>query len=232
MTKVIGHRGARGLAPENTLAAIAKGLESGVDLLEIDVRVTRDSVPILAHDKSLPSKPKLTIADHTYKELQTVKPDLTTLDEAVRFIAKRVPLMIEVKPGTSTEPVIAAVQTLLHNGWRTQDFLLGSKSQRTLRTLQRSLPQIHKVVIERFLSIKAMLRARQVNTRIIAMNQHFLWFGFVGAMHRRGYELLAYTLNDVKKAKRWYNRGLGGVITDHPEYFTGQFDDTAPVEEQ
>ena len=48
-----GHRGARGLAPENTLAAFAKALAIGVTTLETDLAVTRDGVVVLAHDPDL-----------------------------------------------------------------------------------------------------------------------------------------------------------------------------------
>jgi glycerophosphoryl diester phosphodiesterase len=48
-----GHRGARGLAPENTLNAFAKALEIGVTTLETDLAVTRDGVLVLSHDPLL-----------------------------------------------------------------------------------------------------------------------------------------------------------------------------------
>src|SRR5688572_25982460 len=50
---VQGHRGARGLAPENTLPAFARALELGVDTLEMDVGVTRDGVVVVTHDLTL-----------------------------------------------------------------------------------------------------------------------------------------------------------------------------------
>ena len=48
-----GHRGARGLAPENTLPAFAKAMEIGVTTLELDTAVTRDGVIVVAHDRRL-----------------------------------------------------------------------------------------------------------------------------------------------------------------------------------
>ena len=48
-----GHRGARGLAPENTLAAFSTALEVGVTTLELDVGVTRDGVMVISHDRHL-----------------------------------------------------------------------------------------------------------------------------------------------------------------------------------
>src|SRR5688572_17424704 len=50
---VQGHRGARGLAPENTLAAFEKALALGVDTLELDVGVTKDGVVVVGHDPTL-----------------------------------------------------------------------------------------------------------------------------------------------------------------------------------
>lgn len=55
---VIGHRGAAGLAPENTLAAFAASLDLGVDALELDVHLTRDGTLVVYHDYTL--KPETT----------------------------------------------------------------------------------------------------------------------------------------------------------------------------
>jgi glycerophosphoryl diester phosphodiesterase len=54
---VVGHRGAEGVAPENTWAAIEAGYQAGADFLELDVQLTCDGVPVLFHDFSL--RPKL-----------------------------------------------------------------------------------------------------------------------------------------------------------------------------
>src|SRR5581483_1048754 len=50
---IIAHRGGRGLAPENTLAACARALRLGVDAIEIDVRLTADDEPVVLHDATL-----------------------------------------------------------------------------------------------------------------------------------------------------------------------------------
>jgi glycerophosphoryl diester phosphodiesterase len=49
----IGHRGAAGHAPENTLAAIQTGIALGIDLVEIDVRRTADGVLVVLHDETV-----------------------------------------------------------------------------------------------------------------------------------------------------------------------------------
>jgi len=48
-----GHRGARGLFPENTLAGFSSALAIGIDSFELDVAVTADGVPVVSHDPAL-----------------------------------------------------------------------------------------------------------------------------------------------------------------------------------
>ena len=50
-----GHRGTRGLEPENTLAAFRRALEIGVDTLEMDAAITADGVVVVSHDPELPA---------------------------------------------------------------------------------------------------------------------------------------------------------------------------------
>ncbi|NMB53997.1 MAG: glycerophosphodiester phosphodiesterase [Leptolinea sp.] len=76
----IAHRGARSLAPENTLAAARKALECGADLWECDVALTSDGVPVILHDESLrrtsnassvyPNRKPWKLQTFTFEELQ------------------------------------------------------------------------------------------------------------------------------------------------------------------
>ena len=73
---VQGHRGARGLAPENTLAAFRRALDVGVTTIETDVGITRDDVVVIAHDRRL--NPALT-RDPDGKWLQGTGPTVRSL---------------------------------------------------------------------------------------------------------------------------------------------------------
>src|SRR4051794_34519268 len=53
LPKVIGHRGAKAYAPENTLAGIRTAAQQGARWVEVDVKLTRDGVPILMHDDTV-----------------------------------------------------------------------------------------------------------------------------------------------------------------------------------
>ena len=220
--KIIGHRGARGLAPENTIAGLQKGLEHKVDVLEFDVRVTKDSIPILHHDAAMrgASGDKMTIHRHAFEELKQHFPDLATLQQALDLIDARVTVYIEVKKGESTQPVVEQIKEYLKSGmYSAEDLRLASKSQKTLCELHKALPEIEKVVIEPWSGVRAHRRAKQVDAKIVAMNQLWLWWGFIRGFKNSGTQLYAYTLNDPKKARRWSRWGLTGVITDYPDRF-------------
>lgn len=177
--KIVGHRGAKGLAPENTITAFQKALEHHVDEIECDVRVTQDNVVILIHDQELqdPAGNKLNVHTHTFKELKTHKQDLPTLEEGLRAINKAVPVVIEVKPGEIVAPIVLLLKQLLAEGWQTKHFLLASFSYKTLSELHAELPDITKVVNDRWSGIRATSRARRLGTKRITMNHRFFWGG-------------------------------------------------------
>ncbi len=218
---IIGHRGARGLAPENTLSALKKGLQHGVDEVECDIRVTKDRVVILHHDANLvdPNGTKHRISEHTYKELIAHKPDLATLEQALDTINRRRPLYIEVKPGEPVRPIIHILQTYLDNGWQPSDFRLASFSYKTLNELHRALPGIAIIVNENWSGVRAGHRARKLGANRVSMNARWLWSGYIWAAARGGHELVAFTVNNPGRARRWERLGLAGVITDYPDRF-------------
>lgn len=237
--KIIGHRGAKGLAPENTIASLLKAIEHGVDEVEFDLRVTKDDEVILSHNSELhnASGTGLVVADHTYSELKTHKPDLTTFDEVLDKIGKQVPLLIEVKPHVPTAPIVKTIKKALSDGWSAEDFRIGSFSQSILVELHKQLPDIQKIVIENWSGVRASRRARQVNTKRLSMLELWLWSGFISSMARAGYEIysfppktaskekffakfgLAGHTNNPKLARKWARSGLAGVITDFPDRF-------------
>lgn len=219
--KIIGHRGARGLAPENTLKSITKALEHEVDEVEIDARVTSDNVVILHHDADIidASGNKLKIKDCRYKELLSHKTDLATLEEAINLIGRKVTVHIEIKPAEPSKQIMKIIDGFIKKGWKYSDFVVASYDQNILLEVQKSMPSIDKVVIERWSSLKAVYRAKQLNTKRLSMNQSWLWVLFIKKMSKNGWQLSAYTLNDPQKARRWQKHGLFGVITDYPDLF-------------
>lgn len=219
--KIIGHRGAKGLAPENTLASLLKAVEHKVDEIEFDVRVTSDNVPVLHHDPDIvdPSGAALSIAHTPYKTLRAHKPDLTTFEQAFKTLPRQVNLVIEVKPHVAIEPIADDIKQALKDGWQSERLALASFDFTVLRALHRAFPDIKMVVNERWSGVRAHHRARAVKATRVTMNQQWLWSGFIKSVSRSNIELVAYTLNDPVKVRRWAKYGLAGVVTDFPDRF-------------
>jgi glycerophosphoryl diester phosphodiesterase len=219
--KVIGHRGARGLAPENTLASFKKALEHHVDEIEFDVRVTKDHIPVIHHDPKLsdPAGNDLVINHYTLEELRTHKPDLPTLSETLTALTNRCPMLMEIKSGEPVNPIAAVLRSHIASGLKPKDIAVGSFDQSILVAMHREFPDLALVVNERWSGVRAHYRAKQLGTHRLNMRSWWLWSGFIKGMSRRGYHLAAYTLNDPKKARQWEKYGLYAVTTDYPDRF-------------
>lgn len=218
---IIGHRGAKGLAPENTLASLQSALDAHAAMIEIDVRVTRDGTPVLHHNKKLRTSEgkKLAISKTNYTDLQLAKSDLLTLEAALQFIDRRIDVIIEVKPGQSVDAIANCIEPRIMKKWIESDFMFASFDFKILQELHRRFPKIPIAVNEKWSGVRASHRARKLGTKRLIMNERYLWSGFVSSMNRRGYKLTAYTINNPRRAWHLEKHGLYGCITDHPQKF-------------
>jgi len=219
--KIIGHRGAAGLAPENTLASFQKALQHNVAEIECDAHITADGVVVLAHDPVLhvPGGKKYVINAHTYEQLLHYKPDLTTLKAAVALVNRRVPIMIEVKPNVPVQPILDYIRAMRRDGWATADLVMASESYRILKTARQQLPDLELSFVEQWSGIRASWVARRLAIKRLSMNYRPLWGGFNRLMIRRGYIISAYTVNKPRIARRLARSGVQAIFTDYPDLF-------------
>jgi len=215
--KIIGHRGAKALAPENTLASIQAALDCGIDEIEIDVRVSRDNIVVLSHDPYLLTSDGKKRLIHTmpYADIVQVKPDATTLSEAMDLASGKCRLIVDVKSRVKLKEVISQSQVKIARGFPVKDLSFASFDFTILKLLRKSFPDVELVVNERWSGVRAAHRARALGTKRISMNQLWLWRGFLRQMHGRGFELSPYTVSSPRQATRW-SPYIYGVITDNP----------------
>lgn len=108
--KIIGHRGAAGLAPENTIRAIKTGIEAGADAVEFDIRQTSDGEFVLIHDVTLlrVAGDNSHVKDLSLNEIRNLETfsgeKIATLDEALRARGNAV-AVIEAKSNSWAEPL-------------------------------------------------------------------------------------------------------------------------------
>lgn len=224
---VIGHRGAAGLAPENSLAALRAGMQAGADILEFDVRLTRDKIPVLTHDFHTLRTHRDTsiISHHTFSELQArteprpIVPLRDVLDEFFGVIL----LNIELK-GRGTAIVVS---NLIKNEYikkpRDWDCILFSSFRgHELAAIRKSSKQANLALIHSenpfiFIAYHRILRLTAVGFHRLYINRLALEIA-----RRARLFTYAYTVNRPHSAARLASIGIDGIVTDHPEYILSE----------
>jgi len=217
----IGHRGARGHEPENTLRSVRRALALGARGIEIDVWLA-DGELIVIHDAKLDR----TTNGHGYvsrKSLAYLRSldagqgeRIPTLREVFETVDRRALINIELKGRRTAGPVTALLQEFItRHGWRHEDFLVSSFHRSELRAIEDPLVRIG-LLLTRPSRLYA-LSARRV--RACAVNPAFRYVTekFVADAHRRGLLVFPYTVNAAEDIERVRQMGVDGVFTDYPE---------------
>jgi glycerophosphoryl diester phosphodiesterase len=219
---VIGHRGAAGLAPENTIEALRAGLEADADMLEFDVRLTKDDILVVHHDfhtfrsygsASLVSKRPL----KELRELDSTRP-ITTLEEVLDEFFGKIMLNIELKSRGSGE---AAVQFLKkHYIKRKSDWdnvLFSSFNGSELVAVRRASNKANLALLHH--ENPFLFLAYHWRIQLSAVGFHRLYISTLALEIAKKANLFtyAYTVNRPQTALLLAEQGLDGVVTDYPD---------------
>jgi glycerophosphoryl diester phosphodiesterase len=173
---ILGHRGAQGVAPENTWAAIRAGMQTGADMLELDVQLSADGDVVVFHDFTLGPKrgdPRW-VRELSWAELQTLDVGswfdpafagerIPRLAEVLDWAQDRIPLFLDLKHGFGNQPALDdAVLALLDRGageW----VVLSSWDHQAMRRVRRLRPDLSTNINlhGRFVGPLAVVRAAQ-----------------------------------------------------------------------
>ncbi|MDX2271476.1 MAG: glycerophosphodiester phosphodiesterase [Cyanobacteriota bacterium] len=135
---IVAHRGGKSGIPENSLAAFAWAIEVGAEMIEFDVRQTKDGVLVVHHDAALAEYPEQPIQSLTYEQIGHLHP-LPTLQEVLQSTAGKIQLDIELK---ETGSEIQASQMALHY-CSPEDFLITSFLDSVIAGVKREFPSIY-----------------------------------------------------------------------------------------
>jgi len=127
---IISHRGAKGLAPENTQESFEAALESNADYIDFDVSLTLDEVLVVSHDPW---------PDLDYKELKKVNPDILTFNEVCELLGNKKPYWIDIKPSYNIDLVVEEIS-------KTQlpkDTILASFDFKILKALRKRMLKVN-----------------------------------------------------------------------------------------
>lgn len=220
----IGHRGACGYEPENTLSSFEKAINLGVDAVEFDVLVCKSGEVVVSHDDNLARMAGLNekISDKTLDELKAIDigegEKSSTLEEVLNLINGRIAVNIELKDSASPEPTAEIIKKFLNNGaWSEDDFIVSSFNFGWLKRFVKKMPQIKiGALVENlpidYKTITEKLKAFSVNPPL-----EFVDDSFMKKARSLGLKVMVWTVNnpsDIAKAKKL---GVDGIFSDFPD---------------
>ena len=236
---VIAHRGASGLAPENTVAAFELGLEQGADALELDIRLAACGTPVVVHDPTLDRTTAWTGSVHTRTAAELGECDagyrfsgegntfpwrsrgvtIPTLEQVLaRF--PEVPLLIELK---TIAVALPAMEVLRRHG--------AAKRVMVASFLEPAVVPFRAAGFQTSASRRGIfmlwalstvgLHGRSKDHAYSVPERYRDWItvptpAFIRSAGRLGCPVHVWTVNDRRKARELWDRGVTGIITNFP----------------
>ncbi|KUO89673.1 MAG: glycerophosphodiester phosphodiesterase [Caldivirga sp. CIS_19] len=228
MVLVIGHRGARCCAPENTIPSFRLALEAGVDGVEMDIHMTRDGEVVVIHDDTLERTTTGSgyVKDHTLRELKGLDAGvkfgsqwrgvkIPTLEEVLRELGSRVSYVIELKHGSDLYPGIEGkvINLVRRYGIKAKIVSFDFDALERVRSIDESI-EMGLIFIGKprwFIEAARRLRAQWLQAEYRLVNE-----ADVRAVHEAGLKIGVWTVNDADLALRMVKMGVDEVTTDNP----------------
>lgn len=218
---IIGHRGAVGLAPENSLEALRAARRAGADIIEIDIRLTKDNVPVVIHDRNTARThgEKVTVANVTLDELQAyqLSPAILTLDEVLDRFFGKILLNIELKSPGSGEIVAEKIKDRIKKPGEWDNVIVSSFSWNELRAARHACSAINLALLESINPFSFLVLHRSIGLTAVGFHRlHTNSFATEIAKRLKIFTY-AYTVNRADTAKKLNEKGIDGIVTDHPD---------------
>jgi len=243
---VIAHRGGRSLGPESTLYTFQRALDMGVDVLEVDIRTTKDGEPILLHDRTVDRTTNGTgpANNFTLAKLKTLdagyrwSPDhgqtfplrgkgitIPTLAEVFKTFP-HARINIEIKESHSKD--ISRLCRLIRTYQKTDQVMVASFDVSRLTKFRAQCPKVATSTgaREAFLFYGLQLahlenlyspKAQALQVPEYYGNRQVVTLRFLEAAHNRNMRVHVWTVNDTQSMQQLIDMGVDGIMTDYPE---------------
>ncbi|MEU9119031.1 glycerophosphodiester phosphodiesterase family protein [Streptomyces sp. NPDC048506] len=213
----IGHRGIMGVEPENTLRSFVRAEHEGLDVIELDLHLSKDGALVVMHDADVDRTTDGTgpIGERTLAELRELDAGqgerIPVFEEVVEAV--KAPLQAEIKD-------VAAAQALAEV-MRSRD-LVGrvdviSFHDEALAAIRTLLPGVRTALVGSRYGTDVVDRAQAVGATMLSLNIRRLTLELVERAHAAQLKVLGWTVNTHDHLRLARGLGLDGVVTDRPE---------------
>jgi glycerophosphoryl diester phosphodiesterase len=223
---IIAHRGVPAFARENTIASFQKAIELRADMIELDVRRTKDHVLIAHHDAFMEGNP---VRDLVYKEMFEMARDqgfsLPTLEEVLQWTKGKIGLDVELKE----EGVEKQCVELLLKYFNKDQFIITSFHDSCVKRIKEDHPDLKVGLIlgigkPKFPTLTLLSelfpirRYKKAKADFLVPNWELLRFGFLKRMKRKNVPVFVWTVNDEEMIRKLLqDERVDGIITDRPD---------------
>jgi glycerophosphoryl diester phosphodiesterase len=224
--RVTAHRGHARAAPENTLSAMRKAIESGADYVEMDVQLTADGKVVLLHDRDLVRVAGVArrLDELSYEEVRQLDvgswfdpafsgEHVPTLAEVIDLCRGKVRLNIEMKFFGPDRRLARRVAEIVREQNVEPDCLVTSLNYDALQEAKRHNPHLRTgLTVAHSLGDVSRLEVDALSVRADFLSDEVL-----RAARRHGREVHVWTVNDAREMTRLMKRGVDNIITSDPD---------------
>ncbi len=238
LSKVIGHRGASGTTPENTLLAIKEASRLGAKCVELDVKLTYDNELILFHDETLDRTTNGSgkVEEKLLNEIKELDAGswfsksfagekIPTFDEAIELCFElNLYLNIEIKPCPGRANETGTLVGRKIREWRANRGmipLVTSFSNASLDSMLNECPFAHIGKIYSSIKKEDMTKYKSKTFDAVVLSASCVTRDIVFEAKKNRLKIIVYTVNDFSLAKKFFNWGVSSIITDFPGNLVG-----------
>jgi glycerophosphoryl diester phosphodiesterase len=215
----IGHRGACGHAPENTLASIEKAISIGCDLTEVDVQRTADGSLILLHDERVDrtTNGRGLVADMKLEDVRKFDAgrdrNIPTLEEALKTAQGRIGLILELKAEGLAYDVCGIVRASGFPG----EIIYASFLRDELQHVRRADPDACTLLLFKRLPKDPAAEATGLQATHVGLRFDTATLPLVRALHKARLTVFVYTVNKPADITGMRTLGADGIVSDFPD---------------
>ncbi|EKE18480.1 MAG: hypothetical protein ACD_9C00322G0002 [uncultured bacterium] len=224
MITKIGHRGAMGYAPENTLNSFAKALDLGVDMVELDVYISIDGELVVIHDDKVDrtTDGKGYVIEKTFSQLRNLDAGngqkIPTLKEVFDLVDRKAEINIELKGSNTAQSVSVLIEEYVkERGWKYEDFLVSSFNHYELKKFHELIPEIRIGALITGIPVGFAEFAERVNAWSVNLCMEFINKEMVDDAHARGMKVFVWTANDSDDIEKMKLLGVDGIFSNFPD---------------
>jgi glycerophosphoryl diester phosphodiesterase len=219
----IAHRGASGQEPENTLRSFRKAIALNADMIELDVRLSKDGEVIVFHDANFRrvAKKRGKVKDLSLKEIKSYNvcgEKVPTLREVLDLCSGKIKLNIELKGRDTAEGVAKLIREFVDKGkYLLEDFLVCSFNLTELKKFRDLMPKTRVGVLYDKKPKSVIKTAQKLGAYSINLSSRQFTKKRLERAHKEKMKVYVWTIDTEKGIKKFKKLGVDGIISNFPE---------------